>query len=1184
MRKTKGKKVFFIAIAIIILVSFSLVIYGANNIVNPTSITFKDSNLYDSMKKQLSAKKLNYNANDVEKTIEISKNDISKITELDLSSSAIADLSGLENFQDISTLNLSKNSVTSADSLDQLSKITSLNVAENQINTNLLSAISNLSSLTQLDMTNTKMNSDQLEYLKTLTNLKTLILAGNNISAIEKISNLNGITKLDISVNTSFTDFLQLVSFTNLTELNVSGTGITTFSGSEEGTGIGRLSKLEKLYASDNKGIVSSSGIDAIFETHSEYTDNGYENIPYLSNLKFLNLSSIGTLGNRPNISFYSFKELKSLKELHLASNEINSIYGVADLTGLDVLDLKDNNISDIEYLVNKNGNEIDVENSLRAGKIDLNGNKIVDISVFSEYPGDLYWLDLSNNSIYDIEPLSKYGFSSSNDNGKELFLENENITFGLYDKSIDVDHYIIMPTIFRYSMDSSKFAYFSGTEFEYSDGVRKNTDYTEPEEYNVIVNHEKTMEDDLTVTIRGGITDGSTLHFKIGEYGDTNCYIESVYFKDSQLYSKIEGVVTAKVAERNLKYHITVPLIINVDRDAISSIDELNLQHTDSSSDTKIKDLTGLENFGNLQTLYLQNNDVSTIEQFYACESLRILNLASNSNINNNNKSIVNLRNLETLNLSNTGLTNIDFLNELYETGYCKLVVLDISDNPKLNNIEGIEKITTLQSLGLSNTNLDDNKTSKLNVLTNLTTLNINGNQIKNIDIVSNLKLLKYFYFNNNKIESLEPLKGKTFYELEFTGNNIKNISALSSHRTINNLKMDNNQIEDVSVLSRISMSNEQNLSVNGQKIVRLLDKSSSGKVNIVLPQIFLASQQSGNKIYSSNELSLTNCELDSTGQNVIVDADKLNGEVAQVEIVSGKAKGTVLTISAPLNAIITYEPSNTEKTNQNVIARISFNQSRREIKITNNDGKDTYTFEQNGEFTFTYVDQYRVEGSATAIVQNIDKKAPVAQVSQVQKNEQVEVTITVNEKVADVEGWTSQQLTNGSMTLTKVYSQDTTEDVKLEDEAGNVTTINVKVQIKRISDVLTSNTLKISETDLNIKKVYPKTTVLNFKKSINSEMEYTILNKSGTELSDSSYIGTGCQVKMKNDKVYTVIVWGDLTGNGKISLTELARISKIFAEQSTSTDLEKSAIDINMNGKLDLVELAAIARLQLK
>ena len=584
------------------------------------------------------------------------------------------------------------------------------------------------------------------------------------------------------------------------------------------------------------------------------------------------------------------------------------------------------------------------------------------------------------------------------------------------------------------------------------------------------------------------------------------------------------------------------------------------------------------------MQTLYLQNNDVSTIEQFYACESLRILNLASNSNINNNNKSIVNLRNLETLNLSNTGLTNIDFLNELYETGYCELVVLDISDNPKLNNIEGIEKITTLQSLGLSNTNLDDNKTSKLNVLTNLTTLNINGNQIKNIDIVSNLKLLKYFYFNNNKIESLEPLKGKTFYELEFTGNNIKNISALSSHRTINNLKMDNNQIEDVSVLSRISMSNEQNLSVNGQKIVRLLDKSSSGKVNIVLPQIFLASQQSGNKIYSSNELSLTNCELDSTGQNVIVDADKLNGEVAQVEIVSGKAKGTVLTISAPLNAIITYEPSNTEKTNQNVIARISFNQSRREIKITNNDGKDTYTFEQNGEFTFTYVDQYRVEGSATAIVQNIDKKAPVAQVSQVQKNEQVEVTITVNEKVADVEGWTSQQLTNGSMTLTKVYSQDTTEDVKLEDEAGNVTTINVKVQIKRISDVLTSNTLKISETDLNIKKVYPKTTVLNFKKSINSEMEYTILNKSGTELSDSSYIGTGCQVKMKNDKVYTVIVWGDLTGNGKISLTELARISKIFAEQSTSTDLEKSAIDINMNGKLDLVELAAIARLQLK
>ena len=156
---------------------------------------------------------------------------------------------------------------------------------------------------------------------------------------------------------------------------------------------------------------------------------------------------------------------------------------------------------------------------------------------------------------------------------------------------------------------NSHNIFFVRGIEIKEKDTVKTYyTDYTEPEEYNVIVNHEKTREDDLTVTIRGGITDGSTLHFKIGEYGDTNCYIESVYFKDSQLYSKIEGVVTAKVAERNLKYHITVPLIINVDRDAISSIDELNLQHTDSSSDTKIKDLTGLENFGNLQTLYLQN------------------------------------------------------------------------------------------------------------------------------------------------------------------------------------------------------------------------------------------------------------------------------------------------------------------------------------------------------------------------------------------------------------------------------------------------------------------------------------------------------------------------------------------------------------------------------------------------
>ena len=95
---------------------------------------------------------------------------------------------------------------------------------------------------------------------------------------------------------------------------------------------------------------------------------------------------------------------------------------------------------------------------------------------------------------------------------------------------------------------------------------------------------------------------------------------------------------------------------------------------------------------------------------------------------------------------------------------------------------------------------------------------------------------------------------------------------------------------------------------------------------------------------------------------------------------------------------------------------------------------------------------------------------------------------------------------------------------------------------------------------------------------------MEYEVLDKKGNKLSYTSNIGTGCQVKMQSGKIYTVIVWGDLNGDGQISLTELARVSKIYAKKVTPSDIEKSAIDINMNGKFDLTELAAMSKMYAK
>ena len=70
----------------------------------------------------------------------------------------------------------------------------------------------------------------------------------------------------------------------------------------------------------------------------------------------------------------------------------------------------------------------------------------------------------------------------------------------------------------------------------------------------------------------------------------------------------------------------------------------------------------------------------------------------------------------------------------------------------------------------------------------------------------------------------------------------------------------------------------------------------------------------------------------------------------------------------------------STIEPTSGNVVARL-INPSTK-ITITNNDGKDSYVFKENGKFTFIFEDEYGNEGSAEAKVDWIDKDIPTADV----------------------------------------------------------------------------------------------------------------------------------------------------------------------------------------------------------
>ena len=117
---------------------------------------------------------------------------------------------------------------------------------------------------------------------------------------------------------------------------------------------------------------------------------------------------------------------------------------------------------------------------------------------------------------------------------------------------------------------------------------------------------------------------------------------------------------------------------------------------------------------------------------------------------------------------------------------------------------------------------------------------------------------------------------------------------------------------------------------------------------------------------------------------------ADENRKEVQYVKIVADRTNGNWFTARAfNLYQDLTKNPhptagvaySTTEPTNGVVVARL-INPST-EITITNNDGKDTYVFTENGEFTFEFVDKNGNTGSAIAKVDWIDKDGPTVDVN---------------------------------------------------------------------------------------------------------------------------------------------------------------------------------------------------------
>ena len=193
--------------------------------------------------------------------------------------------------------------------------------------------------------------------------------------------------------------------------------------------------------------------------------------------------------------------------------------------------------------------------------------------------------------------------------------------------------------------------------------------------------------------------------------------------------------------------------------------------------------------------------------------------------------------------------------------------------------------------------------------------------------------------------------------------------------------------------------------------------------------------------------------------GNNTDIDGQKFSSShIANVIGYEDQAttfKAPALTNAAYGEFNVNVQYSNTEPTNANVVVTITANKiiSAPQGWTLSGDKKSiqkTYSENTTEKVVITSENNETIEQEI--VIKNIDKKAPNVEVNYSSKDssaQSVNVTITADEEIQNIDGWT---LSEDKKSLTKQYNQNVTETVVVKDLASNST--NVEISINNIGE----------------------------------------------------------------------------------------------------------------------------------
>ena len=281
-----------------------------------------------------------------------------------------------------------------------------------------------------------------------------------------------------------------------------------------------------------------------------------------------------------------------------------------------------------------------------------------------------------------------------------------------------------------------------------------------------------------------------------------------------------------------------------------------------------------------------------------------------------------------------------------------------------------------------------------------------------------------------------------------------------------------------------------------------------------------------------------------------------------------------------------VTY--STAEYTNQDVTVTINVDKQVQAINgwtLSENKKVLTKKYTQNTEETVTITDLAGNRSIVTVKIANIDKEAPViGEITLSTKeitNQDVEITVNATDAISGIEGysWDEKQTW---YTVNKVNAKTNgIYTIYVKDKAGNISSKTIKItNINKEPEKLAISATKYKVDGNYIINIKPATKVSEVKNDVKSNREYEIQKTDGTKLTENDIVATGYKVKFATGETYEIVVNGDVSGDGKITITDVAKTKKHIISLEKLTGAYLKAGDVNENDTVTVTDLAKIKK----